>query len=343
MQKILFLVKKASESGTYTNTSRSGLRNSAKFVKDAINKFDFVEACFEFCIDGNDVDNKLAKYKPNICIIEALWITPTKMQELSNLHPGVEFIIRIHSKMPFLAMEGSAINWIREYSLISNVLISFNNIETSDDFKDIGISNYYLPNVYQDIKKPKLNKWWLFRKFTSSGAIKGVYRIGCFGAIRPFKNHLNQAMAAIMFAESKDAILRFYVNSGRLEQGGESVLKNLRGLFKDTEHKLIELGWYPHEEFIELINRMDVCMQVSFTESFNIVSADVVSQLVPLVVSEEIDWISDNHVDPNNVRQIAEKIDYVLKYKTAVVEDHLKDLYNYNVYAMNVWFNFLNQ
>jgi hypothetical protein len=33
---------------------------------------------------------------------------------------------------------------------------------------------------------------------------------------------------------------------------------------------------------------MDVCLQVSFTETFNIVSADAVANYIPIVVSDEI-------------------------------------------------------
>ena len=35
---------------------------------------------------------------------------------------------------------------------------------------------------------------------------------------------------------------------------------------------------------------MDIGMQVSFSETFNIVGADIVSQGVPLVASSEIPW-----------------------------------------------------
>lgn len=340
--KILFLVKKSSEYGSYTNTSKSGLRNSARLVKEAINKFPDVEAILEFCDDGNDVDNKLNKYQPDLCIIEALWITPIKLSELSHLHPDIEFIIRVHSKTPFLAMEGIAIGWCKAYNQLSKVTVSFNNFQTSQDFKDVGLPNYYLPNIYSQVHEPRISRFRLLRKLRCNEVNKHIYRVGCFGAIRPFKNHLNQAMAAIIFAERKGARLKFYVNAGRLEQGGENVLKNLRALFKCTHHELIELGWYTHDQFLEVINKMDITLQVSFTESFNIVTADSVSQLVPVVVSEEIDWITTGYVDPNNVKAIAERIDHSLKFRDVLTEDNLKNLYDYNHYAVNVWFKFLN-
>jgi hypothetical protein len=46
---------------------------------------------------------------------------------------------------------------------------------------------------------------------------------------------------------------------------------------------------------------MDIGMQVSLSESFNIVSADFVSMGVPIVVSNDIEWISgDLKIDPTS-------------------------------------------
>ena len=46
-----------------------------------------------------------------------------------------------------------------------------------------------------------------------------------------------------------------------------------------------------HEDFTNLISTMDISMQVSFNETYNIVSADAVNNLVPVVVSDEIKWV----------------------------------------------------
>jgi hypothetical protein len=46
-----------------------------------------------------------------------------------------------------------------------------------------------------------------------------------------------------------------------------------------------------HEPFLDLIAQMDICLQVSLSESFNIVSADAVSMGVPLVGSDAISWL----------------------------------------------------
>lgn len=339
---ILFLVKTANEYGTYMSKPKAGLYNSAKQIVDMINTKTKSLAILETSIDGNDVDSKLAKHKPNVCVIEAIWITPTKMRELIKLYPKVVFIIRIHSKIPFLAMEGTAIQWIKEYHNIDNVFISFNNKDTSNDMRTIGIDNIYLPNVYNNIKSDIGFFELLFSLFNIEKFNKPYYNIGCFGAIRPMKNHLNQAVAAIKFCEKYNASCIFYVNAGRIEQNGENVLKNLRALFMGTKHILIELGWLDHDQFLRKINDMDICLQVSLTESFNIVSADCVSMEIPIVTSKDIDWLKSTNVDPNNVKDIVNAMEYQYKFRSFSTKMNLHYLNQYNKTATNVWINFLN-
>jgi hypothetical protein len=104
-----------------------------------------------------------------------------------------------------------------------------------------------------------------------------------------------QAIAAIKFAERIGKKLRFHINGGRIEMKGEPVMNNLKGLFfhvSDRGHQLVKHEWTPREEFLKICEKMDIGMQVSFSETFNIVSADLLSQGVPVVGSKEIPWIN---------------------------------------------------
>lgn len=72
-------------------------------------------------------------------------------------------------------------------------------------------------------------------------------------------------------------------------------MRNLVGMcahIADSGHQLIAHQWMPRDEFVSLCGQMDIAMQVSFSETFNIVAADHVSQGVPLVSSSEIAWSS---------------------------------------------------
>lgn len=329
--KILFLVKQNGSYGETTTTSKAGLRNSARFVVDAINKFGDICAELKILQDQNRIDAEIHKFKPNMVILEAVWVTPEKLRELIGLHPTIRFVIRIHSRVPFLAMEGNAIKWIKEYVKIASV--SFNHFETSEDFDRLGFGNIYLPNIYPDITYkpiPQHHK-------------KHLYKIGCFGAIRPFKNQLAQAMAAILFAEKVGGIVHFYINSTRIEQRGESVLKSLQALFEGGRHRLVEIPWLEHDEFLKVVQEMDACMQVSFTETFNIVTADCISQHVPVVVSDAISWLKHRKANPNSEGQMAEILEYTIANKHELVEDAIHDLAAYNHHAILKWFRFLKR
>lgn len=128
--------------------------------------------------------------------------------------------------------------------------------------------------------------------------------ISCFGAVRPLKNHLNQAAAAIKFADQQGLNLNFHINSSRVEQKGDNILKNLRStFFYLRNHNLVEHEWLPHSQFLNLIQtQIDIGMQVSFTETYNIVVADHVVQGVPVVASAEVPFVSRLFcAQPNNV------------------------------------------
>lgn len=212
--KILFIVKERSSYCEYGGAN--GLSNSARFIVEFLNS-KHIEAQLEFAIDANDIDRLVDHYQPTHVIIEALWVTPEKLFELIRLHPKVKWVVRIHSRLAFLANEGIAFSWLKKLP----VKLAFNTKELARDIKKIfGLKTVYLPNIYTPIrgKKTKIKKHWL--------------DIGCFGAIRPMKNHLTQAVAAIKFADAHGYTMHFHVNARRLEQGGVEVLKNLRIIYK---------------------------------------------------------------------------------------------------------------
>ena len=68
--------------------------------------------------------------------------------------------------------------------------------------------------------------------------------------------------------------------------------------------------WLEREDFLALLSTMDISMQVSFTESFNIVSADATALNVPIVVSPEVYWASSRFfADPTNRGSIVDAPD----------------------------------
>jgi len=330
-----------------------GLINSAMFVVNALTNLG-IEAQLVCVEDYNAINKEIVLYKPTHCFIEAVWVTPLKLKELATLHPMVKFVVRVHSKIPFLAQEGIALEWIIEYGKIAkqfgNIRVSANNTDLHEDLiKILDIKSVYLPNIYLPAKVECNDDDEEIRYDNQiyRGAHK-IVNVGCFGAIRPLKNHLIQAFAAIAFAEKIDRRLKFHINSNRLEGGASSasILKNLRALFDPatgTKHELVEHEWVPHAEFIKLVRDMDVGMQVSLSESFNIVVADFIANDVPVVASPDVDWISNmSQADPTSTEDIVNKLRRAWRGRLFDLQHaNMSALARHNRNATSEWTEFL--
>ena len=278
-----------------------GLLNSCRFLCNALNSMG-VEAKTVEVLDNNSIDAVVTAYNPTHVFIEALWVVPSKFDELIPLHKQRRWYVRLHSNVPFIANEGVAIDWIRKYMGLQLRYKQFNLACNSDRmqndlYKTYWVNPTYTPNIYRPSEP------------APSPIIKpnGVplLDIGCFGAIRPLKNQLIQAMAAITFADNLGKILRFHINYTRVETHGENVYRNLIALFADSRHQLVTHPWIEHPEFLALVATMDLGMQVSFSETFNIVAADFVYVNIPVIGSTEIEWMDDDYqaktTDFNNI------------------------------------------
>ena len=319
MSRVLFVLKKRhpaygdyDQNSSYDITLSSGLYNSCRFVCDLLQD-EQVESKIAIVVDNNDIDREVSKYKPTHVIIEALWVVPEKFDVLKKLHPTVEWIVRLHSNSPFIATEGIAFTWIEGY-LKRGVKIAANHelmfMELMSTFPAEKSQFIFLPNYYPLVRKQPIfsPRYTDIKRRRKTLVNRRRLDVGCFGAVRPLKNQFTQALAAIKFANENDWHLHFHINAGRVERGDE-VLRNLRALFRNSHHKLIEHGWMAHDEFLEVLSQMDISMQVSFSETFNIVTADAVSLGVPVVTSHEIDWVSNAFkASPNHASDIARKM-----------------------------------
>lgn len=348
--KVLFLLKKRNNiNSPYWHGNSSGLFTSVKFLNDMLNDCGIRSKMVEV-VDNNCIDREVTKFKPTHCFIEALWVVPEKFDVLKKLHPKVKWIVRVHSNLPFLSLEGSSMEWILKYIKIDNVAVAFNNVEITNSIKylcghreqeDI----LYLPNYY-DIKcQEKDEPWYKFiTAFLSSDRHNKHINIGCFGAIRSLKNHLIQAVAAIKFANSLNKNMSFHINVGRIEgYSSQSILKNLRALFANSKHhRLAEHPWLERENFLKLAKTMDMGMQVSLSETFNIVAADLTSMGVPMVVSDEISWMDERcFAHPTDYEDIYETMLSVWQHKRSIVDVSRRNLVNYCLLSNNIWFDYL--
>jgi hypothetical protein len=310
-------------------------------------------------VDNNSIDREVHGYKPTHVVIEAFWVVPEKFDVLKRLHPTVTWLVRNHSKPTFLANEGGMIGWAIDY-MKRGVIVASNSPEATRSLKVLAAAadadprlSVFLPNYYQSeppkrsglrIQWQKLLRWL---GFDEGHAPATELKVGCFGAVRPMKNHLTQAIASIDVAESLGLKLRFWINGNRIEGKGESFLRSLRELFaRYPEHELVELDWMNHEDFVKVIKTMDVVMQVSNSETFNIVAADAVGQGVPVIGSAEIPWLDDEYcADAGRAADIAGRLEHVWQNsrKGLLQADQLLDLREYTECTKAIWAKFLTK
>jgi hypothetical protein len=358
--RVLFILKQRPGgpygSWSYSEDGKSlpsGLSVSAGQIVDMLN-INGIETKLVQVIDNNDIDREVSLFKPSHVIIEAFWVVPQKFEILRKLHPNVCWVIRNHSKLEFLSHEGGMIGWAIDY-LRADLLLACNSHDTVADFKSlepgsednvIYLGNYYkTPPLKHGVCTLTWQRWLRKLGIVAETRVPDEWRVGCFGAIRPLKNHLNQAVAAIIAANDLGVKLRFFINATRQEgERASSILNSLRALFaRETEHELIELGWLGHYEFLNVIGTMDVVMQVSNSETFNIVAADAVVRGVPVITSPEVPWIAEEFTaDATDIPAITKTLLYVCTTDKHgyVQQDQLLGLKRFVRHVKRGWLSF---
>jgi glycosyltransferase involved in cell wall biosynthesis len=339
--RLLFVMKNREQPwgpSPYGYQMSSGLRNSVRFLVEMLNLAE-IEAKWVEVMDNNKIDSEVTSYRPTHVIIEAFWVVPVKFDILMKLHPTVKWLVRDHSETPFIANEGIFCDWLKGY-LSRGIEIMANAPRAVTDLQAIALAyNYptslisYGPNYYPVHALSQSS-------FTPRPAVPGLVRIACFGAIRPLKNHLVQAVAALRYARARNCALEFHINSTRVEGGASPILRNLRALFTDApKATLVESPWLEHDVFLELLREMDICLQCSFSETFNIVCADAMACSVPVIASLEVPWLGTYaQADPTSSTSILAQM---LVLNKIDLRERLvmqwRDLSRYCMTTLDIW------
>jgi len=341
----LFILKRRedySQDPSYSGSYQiaTGMWNSAKFVVDELNAAGR-EAEIELVIDANDIDRVVTAYQPTDVFIEGLWVTPAKFTELLRIqrHQAINWHVRIHSEIPFIATEGIAMDWIAQY-LQQGVIVSPNAPRAHEQIswlskKMLGNTNnvVYLPNCYPVDYTP-------FPIENLDTSTKDHLDIACFGAFRPLKNQLQQAFIALEFAEKQGKQLRFHTN-GRMDSGGAPVSRNVTSLLSNAGAELIVHDWEDRETFLNSLSQVDLLMQLSISETFNIVAADATLVGRPIIVSKEISWAYPTYGDPQSVGDCLRKLELIMSNKKFFIHNNRAGLSIYASASRRRWLNYL--
>lgn len=334
--KVLFILKR------HLYGPSLGLFNSCTFIRKALESKG-IEGKVVEVNDNNEIDREVTKFRPTHVILEALWVVPEKFPVLIKLHPRIKWVVRVHSNAPFLSGEGMALEWLIRYRDLElkhdgKFFISCNNARMQEELnKSLMMRVALLPNIYEPALSSKPEKPKAFDPKC------GKISVGCFGAIRPLKNQLEQALAAVIFANEARLDMTFHINIGRVEQNSDPILRNLVALFDGTPHRLVQHGWVSHEKFIRLVHACDIGMQASFSETFNIVGADFIFHGVPMVGSGELEWLaSPSKAEPTIYKDLVKKLESNLKHPS-YVEVSQRNLRVHGTKALADWVEWLNK
>lgn len=334
MKKVLFILKHRHYSparGSY------GLINSASqvaaFLTEQGNLCKVVSV-----IDSNSIDREVTAFDADLVIIEALWVSAHKLAELMMLHRHHHrrWAVRIHSDIGYLSEEGNGIKYINDYiELGRGLVISFNNASFNKAMTNcLDHPFVYLPNVIT-FHEP-------LEDYTRE---RSRIHIGCFGALRILKNQCFQALCAIEAANKMHKKLMFHITP-HLTSENDPVFRNLVQIFETTEHELVIHPWMDTDKFHKLISKMDLGLQLSYTESFNIVAADFISKNKLLVASQAIDWMPEiMQASTTNYEQAVAKIIWVYHHRNDFALKQLTRtaLMEYNREAKRKWHRFMQE
>ena len=268
-------------------------------------------------------------------IISAPWMSRHDTEKLIEFFPAIQFVVECHSNVGFLQADPNAMELIRAIISLSH---THDNIKLGGNSKPFvewaskvyGTQVVLLPNLYP-ISKPRKSRW--------KGSLP--VKIGVFDAVRPQKNFMTAAAAAMLVQHIMQVPVELHMSEGGEGDGG-SVSRAIHQMTRGVpDFKVVKHLWKPWEEFIEVVQGMDLLIQPSYTESFNMVTADGIVAGVPSVVSEAIRWAPSSwKADSDDVLDIA-RVGVKLLDSRFSVWRGLCALRKSNRYALEHWFRYL--
>lgn len=268
-------------------------------------------------------------------IISAPWLTRYDMEQMIEFFPHVHFVIECHSNVGFLQADPNGVELIRSVIALSarhaNIKLGGNSRQFTEWASSVyGVDVVLIPNLYP-ISKPRKWRW--------DGSLP--VKIGVFGAVRPQKNFMTAAAAAMLIQNRMQIPVELHMSTGGEGDGG-SVSRAIDQMVKGVPNfTLIRHMWQPWEDFIKMIEEMDLLIQPSYTESFNMVTADGIITGVPSVVSEAIRWAPESwKADSDDVLDVAQVGISLLNSRLSVWRGWLA-LHQSNKYALKYWLKYL--
>ena len=295
------------------------------------------EAVVVPCKNNIDLVEAIREHKFTHVVISAPWLSGLDVDTMVRHFKDVKFAIVSHSNIGFLQADPSALRLFRQYVLISkevnNLQVGGNSAIFANWFSLVyETSNLLLPNMYE-VCEPCERR-----------PCGDVIKIGTFGAIRPQKNVMTSAATAVLLSRMLNRPVEFHVSTGREDGGGGVILNSIRQMMIHLPNvELVERHWSDWKQFKRIVHDMDILFQMSYTESFNMVTADGVVEGVPSVTSNAITWVPESwKAEADNVFSVAETAIRLLENPEHEACKGQQALREHNENAFGHWLKFLS-
>lgn len=277
--------------GAYQGISHIGLGVAAMNCAKVLNQLGIFTEVLPLK-DQYDLGKHLAKTLVSFThvIVSAPWISTPVFSQLCAMYPQTRFAMCCHSNVGFLQADSHGIELLREQISLETGVSNFHVAANSERLCEFIQEAYgdpclYLPNLYYLDYVPRHSR----PGWSQTG---GVLRVGIFGATRTLKNILTAVGAALIIHRQLKAQIEIWVNSGR-EDGPEvaRIMRAVRALTVGMPGvELKNAPWAAWPQFRKIVGSMHLLIQNSYTESYNMVTADGCAEGTPSVVSSAVVW-----------------------------------------------------
>jgi hypothetical protein len=288
--------------------------------------------------NAHDLMERLTFEPAHRVVIAAPWISSPELQKLLTQFPHTQFTVNCHSNVGFLQADTNGVKLVRDAMDIEAGTFNFRLAGNCRKFctwvsAAFGRPCAYLPNLYY-LESPQPPVRPVYQG--------GTLRIGAFGATRPLKNFMSAAGAALEISRALKTDLELWLSAGRTEGGGDTILRSARAMLDGVPGvKLVENGWESWPRFRKSVGHMHLLLQPSYTESFNMVTADGIAEGVPSVVSQAIDWAPAHwKASVDDVSEIA-RVGRMLLQDTQAARDGIEALIEHNIAGYQAWQDYL--
>ena len=250
-------------------------------------------------------------------VISAPWVPTTELQGLLTRWPTVDWAVVSHSNIGFLAADPGGIQRLRD---AVELQVGYANFRVGGNSKKF-VDAWTAMNGHQALCLPNMYDLAYVRQVGHRLPWRGTepLRIGVFGATRPLKNLITSAAAAVELATQLKTHVIISVSSGRTE-GGQTAMSAVEQLVQGRPNVTLNpVGWRSWPAFREIVRQQHVLFNMSYTESFNVVTADGCAEGVASVCSDAIDWVPPQwHALSDNVGDVSRVANYLLHDQRAV-------------------------